>query len=210
MKGFGTDEKELIRVLCPKDALQINVLRETYNRNERRDLLADLKSELRGDFEEVMMGIARGPLLQDCHHLRESMKGMGTVEEGLTDVLCGRNNADIAAIKAAYEATYKRSLESDLRGDLSMKTEQHFMMIVAGNRAPQSASVDQQRVEADVTEIYNATDGKMGTDEIKVCEIFTHRNDNQLRAIAYEYKRRYTRDLETVVISVSSSHTISR
>lgn len=202
MKGFGTDEKELIRVLCSKDPLQINVLRDTYNRNERRDLLADLKSELGGDLEETLMGIARGPLLQDCHHLRESMKGMGTVEEGLTDVLMGRNNADIAAIKAAYQQTYKRTLESDIRSDLSMKTEQHFMIVLAGNRAPQSAPVDHQKVEQDVTELYNATDGKMGTDEIKVCEILTHRNDEQIRAIAWTYQQRYTRSLETVISSV--------
>lgn len=204
MKGFGTDEKELIRVLTSKDPLQINLLRQTYNTNERRDLLADLKSELGGTLEEVLMGIARGPLLQDCHVLRESMGGMGTVEEALNDVLLGRNNADIAAIKQAYQQTYKRSLESDLRSDLSMKTEQHFMMVVAGNREPQSVPVNNQKVDQDVTEIYNATDGKMGTDEIKVCEIMTHRNDNHIRAIATIYQSKYTRSLEQVITSVSS------
>ncbi len=59
------------------------------------------------------------------------MSGIGTKESVLNDVLLARSNADMAAIKRAYQATYHQPLENVVRGDLSMKTERHFMMVLA-------------------------------------------------------------------------------
>jgi annexin A7/11 len=204
MKGFGTDEKALIRTLATKDPLQINVLRQTYNYRFSRDLIKDVKSEVSGWFEEGLCAIIRGPLNQDVHLLYEAMSGPGTKEKVLNDVLLGRSNADMRAIKEAYHKTTHRSLENDVKGDLSMKTERHFLMVLAANRNEESAPVIPQQVDSDVMELYKATEGKMGTDELLVCNILTQRSDAQIRAIAHTYKQKFTRDLETVIKKVTN------
>ncbi|KAJ3476211.1 hypothetical protein NLG97_g9200 [Lecanicillium saksenae] len=206
MKGFGTDEKALIHVLANKDPLQVDAIREAFHRNLRRNLIEDLKSETSGYFERGLLQLARGPLLADVYNLFDSMTGPGTKELVLNDVLLSRSNADLNAIKQAYYKTFHRSLEDTVKGDLSMKTERHFMMVLAANRAEDSAPVIPQQVDGDVMELYRATEGKTGTDEILVCSIFTHRNDNQLRAIAHAYKQRFNKDLESVVKSEFSGH----
>merc|ERR1712230_337207 len=61
----------------------------------------------------------------------EAIKGLGTKESVLNDVLLGRSNADMRAIKQAYQETYRRALETDVKGDLSMKTERLFSMVMA-------------------------------------------------------------------------------
>ncbi|KAJ6788323.1 hypothetical protein PWT90_09535 [Aphanocladium album] len=206
MKGFGTDEKALIHVLANKDPLQVDAIREAFHRNLRRNLIDDLKSETSGYFERGLLQLARGPLLADVYNLFDSMSGPGTKELVLNDVLLSRSNADLNAIKQAYYKTFHRNLEETVKGDLSMKTERHFMMVLAANRAEDSAPVIPQQVDGDVMELYRATEGKTGTDEILVCSIFTHRNDNQLRAIAHAYKQRFNKDLESVVKSEFSGH----
>ncbi|KFZ05113.1 hypothetical protein V502_09979, partial [Pseudogymnoascus sp. VKM F-4520 (FW-2644)] len=206
MKGFGTDEKTLIHVLVSKDALQVDVLRAAYKKEHSRDLIADIASECGGDLEEVLLAMVRGPLAQDCHVLRTGMAGPGTDEEALNDVLLGRSNADMAAIKACYTKTYRRNLEADLKSELSMKTERLFLMVVAGNRAESSAPVVPQQVEQDVLEIYKATEGKTGTDELLVCQILSSRNDAQIGAIAQLYEQKYRRSLEAVIKSEFSGH----
>ncbi|CEJ85831.1 Putative Annexin [[Torrubiella] hemipterigena] len=206
MKGFGTDEKALIRILADKDPLQVEVIRTTYDRELRRNLISDLKSETSGYFEMGLLQLARGPLLSDVHNLFDAMAGPGTKERVLNDVLLGRSNADIRAIKSAYQHTYHRSLEDAVKGDLSMKTERHFMMVLAANRAEDSAPVLPHQVDNDVMELYKATEAKMGTDEIMVCNILTHRNDNQLRAIAHAYKHKFNKDFESVIKSEFSGH----
>ncbi|KAH8662980.1 hypothetical protein BGZ60DRAFT_530133 [Tricladium varicosporioides] len=206
MKGFGTDEKTLIRVLSSKDPLQINVLRQTFNYRFSRQLINDIKSETSGWFEEGLCALARGPLQQDVHLLYEAMSGPGTKEKVLNDILLGRSNADMRAIKEAYQKTTRRSLEADVKGDLSMKTERHFLMVLAANRNEESAPVIPQQIDSDVMEIYKATEGKMGTDELVVCNILSQRSDAQIRAIAHTYQQKFRRDLETVIKKEFSGH----
>ncbi len=208
MKGFGTDEKTLIQVLANKDPLQISVLRQTYNHRHNRNLANDLASETGGHFEDGLLAIVRGPLQQDVHILRHAMEGLGTKEAVLNDVLLARSNADMKAIKQAYQNTYHRSLEADVKGDLSMKTERHFLMVLAANRAEDSAPVIPQQIDQDVSEIYKATEGKVGTDELLVCSILSSRNDAQIRAIAQAYEARFRVPLETVIKRVCATHHI--
>lgn len=131
------------------------------------------------------------------------MSGMGTKEKALNDVLLSRSNADINAIKGEYQRVFRRRLEDDVRGDLSMKTERHFMIVLSAQRAEDAAPVVQHDLDRDVNDMYNATEGKVGTDEMKVCSILSTRNDNQIRAIAFEYQKKYARNLEDVIRKVS-------
>jgi annexin A7/11 len=202
MKGFGTDEKALIRILSNKDPMQIEAIRSAYERNIKRNLIKDIESETGGWFEKGLVQLARGPLLADVHLLFDAMDGAGTKEVVLNDILLSRSNADLNAIKSAFQKTFRRSLESMVKGDLSMKTERHFLIVLAANRAEDSAPVDQRQVDDDVMQLYKATEGKMGTDEILVCTILSQRNDNQIRAIAHAYKAKFRRDLEDVIKKV--------
>ncbi|KAK2596193.1 hypothetical protein QQS21_006398 [Conoideocrella luteorostrata] len=206
MKGFGTDEKALIRTLSGKDPLQVDMIRTTFDRIFKRNLIRDLKDETSGYFEKGLVQLAYGPMLADVHNLYNSMAGPGTKEVVLNDILLGRSNADMKAIKGAYYQTFHKSLEDTVKGDLSMKTERHFLMVLAANRAEDAAPVIPQQVDDDVMQIYKATEGKMGTDELLVCHILSSRNDNQIRAIAHTYKQKFNRDLDKVIKSEFSGH----
>lgn len=52
-------------------------------------------------------------------------------------------------------------------------------------------------------ELYRATEGKVGTDEMMVCSILSTRNDNQIRAINHAYEQKFRRRLEDVIKKVS-------
>jgi annexin A7/11 len=202
MKGFGTDEKTLIRVLSTKDAYQVDMLRKRYSDLfKQRALIKDIQSETSGWFEEGLCALVRGPLHQDVHLLENAMRGLGTKEKVLNDVLLGRSNADMRAIKDTYKSTFRRSLEADVKGDLSMKTERHFMMVLAANRN-ENAPINPQQIDQDVMELYKATEGKTGTDELLVCNILTQRSDDQIREIARTYEAKFRKNLESVIKSV--------
>lgn len=207
MKGFGTDEKMLIRHLADKDPLQVEVIRTSFNKLHSRHLLNDVQSEVSGYLEEGLCAIIRGPLQQDVFLLRDAMDGPGTKEKVLNDVLLGRSNADIQAIKSLYQRTYRQSLESAIKADLSMKTERHFLMVLAATRNEDSTPINPQEIDNAALELYKATEGKVGTDELLVCNILTQKSDAQIRAIAAAYKAKYSRDLETVIKKVRKQFT---
>lgn len=202
MKGIGTDEKALIKVLSTKDPLQANALRNRYKSQFHRDLVQDIQGETSGWFEEGLCALARGPLLQDVMCLHSAVDGPGTKEQVLNDILLGRSNADLRAIKELYAKLFHRPLEKVIQDDLSHKTERHFMLVLTANRAEESAPVVPQQIDQDTLEIYKATEGKVGTDEVLVCSILSQRSNAQIGAIAHTYKQKFGRDLETVIKKV--------
>ncbi|KAK2627009.1 hypothetical protein QTJ16_004184 [Diplocarpon rosae] len=206
MKGFGTNERLLIQTLADKDPLQVAVIQRTFQQRYGKNLIKEVMSEVSGYFEDGLTAIIRGPLGQDVYLLRQATNGPGTKEKVLNDVLLGRSNADMRAIKEAYQKTYRRSLEADLKADLSLKTERHFMMVLAANRNEESMPVVPQQIDRDVMELYKATEGKLGTDQLMVCNILTQRSNAQISAIAHTYKQKYSKDLETVIKKEFSGH----
>lgn len=206
MKGFGTDEKTLIAILANKDPIQIGTIRVQYNQRLMRNLVGDLEKETSGYFKEGLIQIAKGPLESDCFNLMEAMKGLGTKESILDDVLVGRSNADINVIKDKYQQLFKRSLQSDLKGDLSGNTEQMYEMIISARRAEDSVPVNPQEIEQTVTDLQQSLGGFVGKNSLLVCQILTSKNDAQLRAIAQSYENRFHKSLDSALKSALSGH----
>lgn len=150
MKGLGTDEATLIRILCHYQPTEVVHLKNTFQQRHHRSLENDIKKETSGYFETGLLAILRGPLSQDAHVLNYAIKGAGTNEKMLNDVLIGRKNADLRAVTQAYNSTYNKNLQKEVSEELSMKTERLFSMILAANRQEESAPVIPQNVEQDV------------------------------------------------------------
>lgn len=209
MKGFGTDERSVIRILSKLDPVQMYSVRQTYNQRFMRDLLRDLEKETSGDFRDALLALARGPLQQDCHTLYHAIKGAGTKESDLNDVLCNRKNADIHAIRAEYRKTYNKDLEGDLRADLSAGTETLFVMLVAGTRHEDSTPIIPQQIEQATTELQNAMgSGPIGLNKnaTHACQVLSQQSDGELRAISEAYQRRYHQSLMKAIDSRFSGH----
>ena len=214
MKRWGTDEALLIRTLANIPAIEIPCLISTYKDTYKRDLIEHIKKETSGYFEECLVSILRGPLGNDIESIDYALRGyalgMGTKEIWLNDVLIGRSNADIHAIKRAYQKEHKRSVEDAVSGDLSLKTKSLFQMILAGTRQEDSAPVLPESVRADVDTIIRAVHSPGTTEQLSVCSILSNRSDGQIRAIAHEYNHRPNKkergDLETVISRKFAGH----
>ncbi|KAK8234461.1 hypothetical protein HDK77DRAFT_463627 [Phyllosticta capitalensis] len=209
MKGFGTNEREVIRVLSKLDPVQMHSLRQTYNQRFMRDLLKDLEKETSGDFRNALLACARGPLQHDCYVLHNAIKGAGTKESDLNDVLCNRSNADVHAIKNEYRRMFGRDLDNDLKGDLSAGTETLFLMLTGGRRQEDSAPVIPQQIEQATTDLQGAFgSGVVGLNKngIRACEVLTSQNDAQLRAIDQTFQQRYRKSLLKEIDSRFSGH----
>lgn len=65
--------------------------------------MKDLKSELGGKFEDVILGLMSPPVEYLCQQLNKAMKGSGCDEMALIEILCTRTNKEIKEINEAYE-----------------------------------------------------------------------------------------------------------
>jgi annexin A7/11 len=208
MKGFGTNEKKLIEaIVAVPDAPHMLKLRHTYDDRFRRSILSDIESETSGYFREGLMALCRGPLLQDAYQVDRAIRGIGTKEALLNDVVLGRSNADLNAIKACYAAVYKKDMAKEIREDLSLKTERLFDYVLEARRAEESAPVPPNEVEHNVDRIQQCTDGtKFGTNQDVVCQIMAHSSSGMIRAINLRYQAKFRRTLDDIFKSHFSGH----
>ncbi|RAK73139.1 Annexin [Aspergillus fijiensis CBS 313.89] len=207
MKGFGTDEKGLIAVLARLDPLQVAAVRATYQSHIRRDLYADVKSETSGYFRQGLLAIIDGPLAHDTALAREAVQGIGTKEWLLNEVLLGRSNADIRAIQAAYERTYRgRSLQQDVADDLSFKTKTLFTAVLRAARHEESMPIDYRLIESEAQNIHGATAARIVNNADEVTALFARTSDNELRALNQAFASRYHLSLESHIEKEFSGH----
>ncbi|KAL4800739.1 hypothetical protein BDV19DRAFT_1206 [Aspergillus venezuelensis] len=206
MKGFGTDEKALIQILAKLDPLQIAAVRATYKSHIKRDLYSDVKSETSGYFKQGLLAIIDGPLLHDTALAREAVQGIGTKEWLLDDVLLGRSNADLSAIKTSYDRTYHRSLERDVEGDLSFGTKTLYMNVLRANRHAEGIPPNQGEIINDAQRIHGATSARVRNNADEVSAIFAQASDSELREINHAFESRYHGSLESHIEKEFSGH----
>lgn len=99
-----------------------------------QDLIDDLKSELSGNFERVIVGMMMPTVLYDVEELRRAMKGAGTDEGCLIEILASRTPEEIRRINQTYQLQHGRSLEDDIRSDTSFMFQRVLVSLSAGGR----------------------------------------------------------------------------
>lgn len=110
MKGLGTDEKAIIRVLGYRINEQRQEIVKTYKTELGRDLLKDLHSETSGSFRDTLESLMMTPIDYDAASYRKAIKGLGTDESTLIELLSTRSAEEILQAKEAYNRSNNESI----------------------------------------------------------------------------------------------------
>lgn len=103
MKGFGTDEQTIIDILTSRSNSQRQEIAKYFTNSLGRDIIDDLKSELGGKFEDVIVALMMSPEQYLCKQLNKAMEGMGTNESTLVEILCTKTNEEVQRLLSVYE-----------------------------------------------------------------------------------------------------------
>uniref|UniRef100_A0A8C1TQ18 Annexin n=1 Tax=Cyprinus carpio TaxID=7962 RepID=A0A8C1TQ18_CYPCA len=90
-----------------------------YERRAKKDMISALKGALSGSLETVILGLMKSTAQYDASEIKASIKGLGTDEESLIEIVCSRSNAELMEIKRVYKELFKKDLEKDVCGDTS-------------------------------------------------------------------------------------------
>lgn len=90
IRGIGTDEKTLISILTERTNAQRLLIAKEYQALCGKELKDDLKGDLSGHFKHLMVALVTPPAVFDAKQLKKSMKGMGTNEDALIEILTTR------------------------------------------------------------------------------------------------------------------------
>ena len=188
MEGFGTDENALIKIVANRTNAQRQKIKADYKATYGRDLIEDLKKELHGKFEDAMVALFLDPIEYDAESLRKSMKGAGTDEDTLIEIIASRPPPILKHIVDKYEQLYNRKLEEDIHKETS-GTLRNLLISLVQCRRSVNPHPDQAQCDKIAKEIFEAGEAKLGTDESVFNKYFASLSPAELVAVAQAYHK---------------------
>ncbi|MFH4978473.1 hypothetical protein AB6A40_005182 [Gnathostoma spinigerum] len=200
MKGFGCNKTKVIEVLCARSNDQRQQIALAFKTMYGKDLCSDLKSELSGDFEDLILALMERPAKYDAMQLRKAMAGLGTTESILIEIMSSRSNEQIHQIRQAYRELYNRDLEKDLVSETSGHFKRLLVSLCAGGR-DESMQTNPLKANQDARALAQAGEKRLGTDESCFNAIMASQNYAQLRLVFQEYQKVMNHPIEQAIVA---------
>ncbi|VDM35752.1 unnamed protein product [Hydatigera taeniaeformis] len=192
----------LIEILGTRTSQQRVEIAEAYKGSYGEDLKERLQGELSGDFGELVdLMFYTIPELkaQLCY---DAIKGAGTDELALIEVICTSTNSEIEELKKEYAKAAENTLEEDVVGDTSGYFKRILVALLAAQRHEPTEQqlkdiasrgldsiIDKKAAEADAQKLYDAGEKRLGTDEETFITILCTRSPWQLIGISKAYEK---------------------
>ena len=206
MKGVGTDENTLIKIATSEPLKERLKIKDKYIMVHGRDLLDDLKSELSGNFLKVMLALFTDKYEYDAEQLYNAIKGIGTDEDTLIEIIGTRPKWMLKKIKKVYKNLYNKDLEKDVKGDTSGHFQKLLITLLQCNRN-ENSEINTEKCNQICEELYNAGEKKIiGTDEQIFNKYIGNCSPIELMTISREYHRNYGKILLKVIDSEFSGN----
>nr|XP_020447451.1 annexin A5-like isoform X1 [Monopterus albus] len=185
-KGLGADEDAIVQLVTGRCNAQRQQIKATYKTLFGKDLISDLKGKLHGHSETLIVALMTPPVTYDVEALHHAIKGAGTTDKVLIEILASRSCQQVRDIVAAYKAEYDHNLEDDVSGDTSGHYKRLLVILLQANR---QTVVQQELIESDAQTLFKAGEKKFGTDEQTFVTILGNRSAEHLRRVFDAYMK---------------------
>jgi annexin A7/11 len=133
MAGIGTDEDQLIRVICGCDIPERRQVKEAYQRMYGKELVPTVQSETSGDFQRALLCLleaeeAEFDIDQDCEAMKAAMDGWGTDETALVKMICSKTSRQMEMVNEKFQELYGKNLFDRVKSE----TSGHFQATLLG------------------------------------------------------------------------------
>ncbi|TPX32234.1 hypothetical protein SmJEL517_g04639 [Synchytrium microbalum] len=196
MKGIGKDMDVLVTILGKRTPNQGEQIGKAYKANFGEDLVKKLHSEVGGHVGHLLQDLVKPLARVDAEALYHAVHGVGTDEATVIEVLVGRSNAEIKAMKEAFFDVYEKKMEKFVESDFGGNMKKLVTILLQGERPESEAAMD---VDLDVERLYKAGEGKWGTDEAEFFSVLCNRSDAHLKKVFAAYEKKHNKPFTTVV-----------
>mmetsp|Transcript_39246 Transcript_39246/g.57731 ORF Transcript_39246/g.57731 Transcript_39246/m.57731 type:complete len:331 (-) Transcript_39246:219-1211(-) len=167
-KGWGTDESGVVSAFTSKTQDQRYNISLRYPEMYDKELKDLMKSEMgSGDLGLALQYLALPPHEAEAAMIKKACSGVGTKENILWSILCGRSDAEMTLIRQTFFEQYEKDLAVKLDGEISRDFKKFvFTCLQATEMEFDPEEHTPEKAEEDAESFYEAGTGKtFGTDE---------------------------------------------
>ncbi|XP_075049679.1 annexin A2-like [Mixophyes fleayi] len=168
---------------------------QLYKTEVQQDLLQSINKALSGDLEKIIVGLLKTPAAYDAQELKSAMKGLGTDEATLTEILSTRSNEQLREIQTYYRQEYKTELEKNIISETSEPYTGLLLALAKGKREKDSGIIDYGLIEQD-SKILSELGPKNTSSSAQWITILTERSKGHLRRVFDHFKTSTSVDIE--------------
>ncbi|GMR42400.1 hypothetical protein PMAYCL1PPCAC_12595 [Pristionchus mayeri] len=128
------EKEKVVMQLVQINNVQRQMLRTPYKIRYGKDLEEAIAKALGGDLEKLALSLMNTPTKEDAVCLQTAVKGLGTDEKVLNEIISTRTNEELAAIRNTYLANYKRTLDEAIAADTSGDYKKLLLTLLQGIR----------------------------------------------------------------------------
>jgi Annexin len=203
-KGFGTNEKRLLKALGSQSAEHRCMVPIRYENLFGKNLKDTMKSECgKKPFGTVLQLLAVNPVEAECDMIDRACQGLGTNEVLLFTMLGGRSDKEMELLKRKFFELKTKDLGRVLDAELGGAYESLVFNVLQGAEETYDADFHTEEMMAeDAAALYEMGQGKMfGTNEAGMFKIFCARPPEYLKKMNLIYADKYgytlTKAMET-------------
>uniref|UniRef100_A0A8C7T0C7 Annexin n=1 Tax=Oncorhynchus mykiss TaxID=8022 RepID=A0A8C7T0C7_ONCMY len=200
MKGIGSDKEAILDLVTGRSNAQRQEIVQAYKSSYGKNLIDDLKYELTGKFERLIVSLMRPQAYHDAKEIHDAIKGAGTDEKCLIEVLASRNNQQIHNLVEAYKDAYGSDIEEDVTGDTSGHFKKMLVVLLQGTR-DEPGVVHAELVEEDAQALFAAGEEQWGTEESIFIMLLGNRSVNHLQMVFDKYQEIAEKPIEDSIKS---------
>ena len=190
--------ESLINLVLLKNKRDRYKLRQAYKEHTGKDLEEAINKNLSGNFRRVFIDLFRNPTERDAIYLYKAMKGAGTDEDTVIEIICSRSNVELEKIRKEYEERYKENLEKRVTSETSGNFKNLLVSLLQCRRSENSMP-DDAECRRLAEQLYKAGEGKLGTDEDTFNKVFALSSPPELFSINQYYSQLSSRSLSQAV-----------
>ena len=131
----NSEKSKIVEFICKLSNEQRQKFKEIYLSSYGTELSKELDSLLSGDIKSLISGLLKTQVEFDAEKIYLSMKGAGTNEEVLSEMIATKTGRQLIKIKQKYPELYRDSLEEDIKGDTSGDYQRILIAMIQGGRS---------------------------------------------------------------------------
>jgi len=198
--GLGTNDELLVTSITKHTNEELQGVAEIYAQKYKETLVKAIKGDTSGNYKDILVGLVTPRIEFKAEQLYDAVRGLGTNEKALNDILAHASNDELTLIKGFYASKYKKALDAAISSDTSGYLQKALVTLLQASRREDEigdATASAEHFHKQVQTRGSELDGFL-------IEFFTKHSFSHIYATDEAYRARFGHSLLEVVVN----HTI--